>query len=225
MKGKEQLEDVIINVAKDGDNLYFIPPVDASVKGDRYLYRSKIDKTSINNEEEGIAITKVTKLAKDRTYSRITMIQHKLYVTSHKNDTLYLTVYDTKGKEIKEVSTPFFGQVYALYHNDAYLCVYGGTTLQVWDLNTMTCVMNSDLANIKGMNTDYIYEQQMDVYYQNGKLYLSMVNINQNGVGLLVLQDQHLLYEGLIQSFTYKHNEGIVENPWEADTTAPIFVR
>lgn len=225
MKGKEQLGDELTDVVKDGKHLYFVPLVDASVKGERYLYRSDINPTSIQNEEQGIAVTRLAKLPSDRTYSRITMMQHQLYVLSHKKHTLYLTVYDTKGHKIKEATTPSFGRIFALYQNDSYLCLYGESTIQVWDINSMTPVMRSDIANIKGMNTDYIPEQPSDVYYQNGKLYLSMININQNGVGILVLQNNRLLYEGLIQPFTYKHQKGILENPWEADTTAPVFVR
>lgn len=116
---------------------YLLPPSNAYMKGQNYIYKAKLLDEPITlsytvnddmketfdnpNYTSTISTEKLTKVTMGRNYITMLMVNEQFYVFSELNNTLYVTVYDLDGNYVNEWKYKNQG-INTIFQNDSYIC-------------------------------------------------------------------------------------------------------
>lgn len=186
---------------------YLLPPSNAYMKGQNYIYKAKLLDEPITlsytvnddmketfdnpNYTSTISTEKLTKVTMGRNYITMLMVNEQFYVFSELNNTLYVTVYDLDGNYVNEWEYKNQG-IDTIFQNDSYICWEYQTNLYVLDTKTMKIV---DQGTIHDINIFSI----SDLYYHNNNLYVSYFDTSTNNYisYIQVIRNNKSLYHGV----------------------------
>lgn len=186
---------------------YLLPPSNAYMKGQNYIYKAKLldepitlsytvnddmkDTFDNSNYTSTISTEKLTKVTMGRNYITMLMVNEQFYVFSELNNTLYVTVYDLDGNYVNEWEYKNQG-IYTIFQNDSYICWEYQSNLYVLDTKTMKLVDHGTIHDIDIFSIS-------DLYYHNNNLYVSYFDTSTNNYisYIQVIRNNKSLYHGV----------------------------
>lgn len=195
-----QNEDIGRGVYEDKDTVYFMPPMDQHVSGQNAIYKIK---SSVNND---VNISVMKQLPKNRLYETMEISDHQLYVFSHDDEGLYITVYDMDGTLMKEMKIDYQYQegdvLTNMYVRNHSVIWQRGTTYQVIDMDTM-----------KMMDAIEVEQDVYDLTYVNHTLYFLTKGSEEESWYIQAYQNKNRVYQGEIKvPYTFGNAESEIRS-------------
>lgn len=196
---------------------YILPPSTISMSGYNYIYRAKeresVKQYAIPTQDQNyysmdnrLDVEKLTKLRTNRNYLALRISSNHLIVFSQKDNQLYITKYDDKGNQIKEITINNNSYLSALYQNDEYICFIYDNKLQVLNTDSMK-VKATENSDILSKDTDGNSVIINDILYKNGKIYVSMYKDADYFINTVIVMDfEKTLYIGTLDLLHVKTN-------------------
>lgn len=181
-----QNEDVGRGVYEDIDTVYFMPPMDLYASGQNEIYKIKPSE----NKEASISVLK--KLPKNRLYETMEVSDDQLYVFSHDDEGLYITIYDTNGTLIKEMKID-----YQYQKGDALTNMYVRNHSVIWQRGTTYQVI--DMDTMKLMDAVEVEQEVYDLTYANHTLYFLTKGSEEESWYIQAYQNKNRVYQGEIK--------------------------
>ena len=177
-------------VKASDDEYYLLPVTDAYTRGTNAIYR-----ITLSDKKEQLYQSHVSEalvfLPEGRIYESLTLVKDQLVVFSHDDQKLYFQIYDREGTSLGEVS---FDQTYRdkptamrLFSNDQYLMLTDGKQLYLVDCETKT-----------QKQVPWEDDKIQDMIYRNDAFYISSFTGRSDHIQFSVVQDQQLVYQGLM---------------------------
>lgn len=181
-----QKEDIGRGVYEDKDTVYFMPPMDQHASGQNEIYKIK---PSVNNS---VNISVLKKLPKNRLYETMEISDHQLYVFSHDDEGLYITIYDMNGTLMKEMKID-----YQYQEGDALTNMYVRNHSVIWQRGTTYQVI--DMDTMKMQDAIEVKQDVYDLTYVNHTLYFLTNGSEEESWYIQAYQNKNRVYQGEIK--------------------------
>lgn len=195
-----QNEDIGRGVYEDKDTVYFMPPMDQHVSGQNAIYKIK---SSVNNS---VDISAIKQLPKNRLYETMEISDHQLYVFSHDDEGLYITIYDMDGTLMKEMKID-----YQYQEGDALTNMYVRNHSVIWQRGTTYQVI--DMDTMKMMDAIEVEQDVYDLTYVNHTLYFLTKGSEEESWYIQAYQNKNRVYQGEIKvPYTFGNAESEIRS-------------
>ncbi|RGC52264.1 hypothetical protein [Absiella sp. AM29-15] len=183
---QDNKEDRGRGVYQRKDTIYFMPPMDQHATGQNEIYEINLKENQENK------VTAITKLPKNRLYETMEISDNELYVFSHDDTHLYITVYQTDGTLVKEMKID-----YQYHKGDTLTEMYVRNHHVIWKMGTKYRVI--DMDHMKTTDAITIEQEMYDLTYVNDTLYLLTKGSEEESWYLQAYQGSACVYKGEIK--------------------------